>query len=1126
MFEIKTMLTIVFVILFLVFAINAQPSEVTEILPNQKFEREISENVSHQFLIKAKSGDFMRVIVDQKNADVKIKLLNSAGQKIYEVDNSNSREELERASLIVENTGELSLEISFVKKLTGKAEGKDYGINLEVLQPTNDQDLILIKAERLYDEATRMRLERKAESRQNSIKVFQEAARLFAQIEDRLGLAFVYYSLGQVNSLLTNLEESRNNHSKAAAIFLELNLRPQYARTITDQAAAYFFERNLDQSEKLCLEALRVFEELGDRRGEAEITGNLGAIFDAKDNPRLALEYYFRALPILQSEKDKVQEGSILSRIGSVYDDLGEPFQALEYYEMALKIRRELKDERTEATTLANMSVVLKNLGYYDRAIEASERAFQIFSQIGQKYGEAATLNSLGNLNNDLNENEKAIEFYERALTIIREVKLRDNEAATLLNIANINLLVGNTQGSLKLFKDGLQIFRELKNKRGESRALVKIGEAYLKTGDSQQALEYFNQALPIFREIEDRSWEAATMFLIGEANRETGSFPVAKKFYLDALRIRRELKETSDEAQNLLALAKVEKELNNFAASQSQIENAIKILENTRANISRRNLRNSYFAAKQDFYDFYINLLVERHKKEPLNGYDSLAFEISERARARSLLESLGESRFDIRAGVSSETLKKEKNLRQTINAKDTLRLNALNARQAEKSRIFENEINELLRQYSEVQTKIRAESPQFASLIQPEILSLTKFQAEVLDEHSVLLEYSLGEEHSFLFVVDKSSLSIFELPKRVEIEKAVRKFVENIRAYGNDSLRETSRQNQSISGSADANRKVERENLSRMLLGSAIKKLKDNRLLIVASGILQYVPFTALANPNAKNSFLIETNEIVMLPSVSVLQALRNNKREIVNRPGLMAILADPVFAVDDTRVKTSARQKTDEKPVPSSIAANDIPRQLRSDFSRLRFSRREAEEIAKFMPEDQRFLAMDFDANMKIAKGDDLQKAKFVHFATHGVINSDFPELSGIVLSLVDEDGKPQDGFLRLHDIYNMRLNADLVVLSACDSALGKEIKGEGIIGLTRGFMYAGSPSVIASLWKVEDRATAELMKRFYRAMLKDKQKPVNALRTAQIEMLKNKRWQNPFYWAAFTLQGEWK
>jgi CHAT domain-containing protein len=167
-----------------------------------------------------------------------------------------------------------------------------------------------------------------------------------------------------------------------------------------------------------------------------------------------------------------------------------------------------------------------------------------------------------------------------------------------------------------------------------------------------------------------------------------------------------------------------------------------------------------------------------------------------------------------------------------------------------------------------------------------------------------------------------------------------------------------------------------------------------------------------------------------------------------------------------------------------------------------------------------------ALDFRASRDVALGGDLGMYRIVHFATHGLLDDQRPELSGLVLSLVDESGRSQDGFLRLNEIYNLRLSADLVVLSACQTGLGKEVRGEGLIGLTRGFMYAGARSVAASLWKVDDVATRELMKRLYTGLFKSGLKPAAALRAAQLEMLKTTQWRAPYYWAAFVLQGEWK
>ena len=247
---------------------------------------------------------------------------------------------------------------------------------------------------------------------------------------------------------------------------------------------------------------------------------------------------------------------------------------------------------------------------------------------------------------------------------------------------------------------------------------------------------------------------------------------------------------------------------------------------------------------------------------------------------------------------------------------------------------------------------------------------------------------------------------------------------------------------------------------------------------------------------------------------------------RRELTGRgqaAKTVAVLADPVFSADDARVKSGAKAHTvEEAPPDLTRAINDV----RGEMRRLLLTRDEAEAILSVTPRTGALEALDFRANRATATSDELSRYRIVHFATHGLLNSEHPELSGVVLSLVDERGQPQDGFLRLHEIFNLRLPAELVVLSACQTGLGKEVKGEGLVGLTRGFMYAGAARVVASLWRVDDAATAELMKRFYRRMLKDEMRPAAALRAAQVEMWRRPQWRSPFYWGGFVLQGEWK
>ncbi|HVF87434.1 MAG TPA: CHAT domain-containing protein, partial [Pyrinomonadaceae bacterium] len=532
-----------------------------------------------------------------------------------------------------------------------------------------------------------------------------------------------------------------------------------------------------------------------------------------------------------------------------------------------------------------------------------------------------------------------------------------------------------------------------------------------------------------------------------------------------------------------------------------------------------------------------------------PAAGYDALALQTSERARARSLLEQLAETNADIRQGIDPLLRERERTLQQQMNAKSAARINAFNKRSNETlASGFDKEIAELTSRYRAVEAQIRSSSPRYGALTRPEPLAASEIQ-QLLDQDTVLLEFSLGEKRSWLWAVTPDRIISHPLPPRVEIERATRAVYELLTARqpkaGLTEAEATARVNE-----ADARFQIEGAGLGRMLLGPIAdllrRELKGRRLLIVASGALEYLPFAALPLPSNDNGYqpLIADHEIVNLPSASVLSVMRRETAKRVHAPGVVAVMADPVFDTSDPRLMTAVARKvgnqdvainvrsTGETPSSASVAPNDSPLTRavrgmnRASLTRLPFSREEADAVAALVPSESLLKATDFRANRATATSGELGNYRIVHFATHGLLNSEHPELSGLVLSLVDENGRAQDGFLRMHEIYNLRLPAEVVVLSACQTALGKEIKGEGLVGLTRGFMYAGAERVVASLWQVDDLATAELMKIFYRGMLKEGLRPAAALRAAQLEMMKQKRRSSPFFWAAFVIQGEYK
>jgi CHAT domain-containing protein len=552
----------------------------------------------------------------------------------------------------------------------------------------------------------------------------------------------------------------------------------------------------------------------------------------------------------------------------------------------------------------------------------------------------------------------------------------------------------------------------------------------------------------------------------------------------------------------------------------------------------------------KRSLYEFYIDLLMQMHKDQPSAGYQSIALQASERARARSLLDMLTEARADIRHGADPVLLDRERSLQQQLSIKSERLTKLLGGKHTEEQeRAARKELEILLDEYKEAQMQIRVKSPRYAALTQPQPLSVKEIQQQVLDEETLLLEYSLGEERSYLWAVSATAISAFELPKRADIESLARRVYELLTARNQQIKFETAEKRRNRIAKADAEYPQAAGELSKMLLGPVKAQLKNRRLLIVADGVLQYIPFAALPLPEeireatfSKSTPLIASHEVVSLPSASTLGVLR---KELVGHqpaPKIAAVLADPVFDKDDERVKISKSKtgaaKETARPIDGRIDAkiseSELIRSVRDFgftndelyFPRLPSTRREAEAIVAVAPPAYSRKAVDFAASKANARDAALGQYKYIHFATHALINSTHPELSGIVLSLVDEKGADQDGFLLLHEIYNLKLPAEMVVLSSCKTGLGKEIKGEGLIGLARGFMYAGTARVVVSLWDINDESTAELMSRLYRKLLgKRRLRPAAALRAAQLSVWRSGRWQAPYYWAGFALQGEY-
>ena len=1010
-------------------------------------------------------------------------------------------------------------------------------LSLLVVQTTVAQVSLRKQANTAIDSATRLRASWKAESMRNSIKEYQKALRILENLRDEQGQSRVHLAIGESFQALSRPTEAFASYHRA----LTLSRSAKVPRAEADALNSLAYLHSLLGENKEALENSKQAQvtsiAAGYLEGEAHALINVGETYYGLGELPKAVESYDLAMKLLLKLDDRKGQVKALVGQGYAFVELSEMEKAQAAYQKAVATSRAVSDSRLEAISLRALGNLRNLMGDKQKALTTLSLALKAIEGIDDLPTRADVLGGLGFLYDGLGEKALALDYYEQALAIFRTMNHRSGVAEVQMVIAGIYYSSGDFSKALYYCQESLAMFRAMMMPRYEARMLRDIGLIHDTLGDKKKALEYFNQALAIAKSGQDQRYTAQTLNYMGRTYESLKDWQAALSCYEQALVLSRIASDGAGESATLYNLSHLEAARDNLEVALSHAQAALKISELLRTKVQSHDLRAAYFGATHQQFNLYTEILMRLHQKRPDSGFDVMAFEANERGRARSMLESLAESRAGIRQGVDQDLLRRESQLQRQLNAgvERRIQLAGRKASSAEMAAI-ERELSELTTAYQQVQGEIRNSSPRYSALVQPIPLTLKKIQQQVLDDDTALLAFALGEDRSFAWLVTTDSIRSFELDARAEIENTARRLYTHLTARNQPQKDETPSQRRVRIASEDAQYLSVSRELSTKLLGEVARHLRHQRLVIVADGALQYVPFAALPAPAATANFrpLIADYEIVSLPSASVVALMREDLKSRPRAPKLVAILADPVFDKDDQRLASLKVRRGDIAHAGKSrVAPLDQTQRALRDFSgltgvisRLPFSGREAEAIMALAPAGEGMLALGFRASRATAVSSELSQYRYVHFATHGLLNSKHPELSGVFLSRFNELGKSQDGFLQLHDVYNLKLSADLVVLSACQTALGKDIRGEGLVGLTRGFMYAGAPRVVASLWQVDDAATADLMREFYTEMLTRGKRPAEALRAAQVRMWEQNRWPSPYYWAAFTLQGEWR
>lgn len=937
--------------------------------------------------------------------------------------------------------------------------------------------------------------------KQEALVTFQEALKLLEQtpdtetrIDSLNGLGESYRKLSQCNQARTPLDEaitlSKQSAYKAgqAQALLTLSDCQNYSdhdlalgsakealelwSSVGDKRGAAeahavighyeMAQNNLTESEQNFVAAQALWRELNAAHQEAEVLINLGFIEFRKGAWQDSLKFYTQAQNLIEEKAEPYVMGQIAAGLGEAFIESGLPEIGLAKFREALGHYRETKNQRAIIAMEWAIGKAQFLSGDYPGALAGLETARTEAQAIKEIMLTAMCDDFLGRTRNALNDLPLALSHFQAAL-------------------------------------DG---YRRAKNPLEVSRTRVFIGGVYQRQGKSEQARAQYEKALESFRGLSDRVNESAALF----------------------------------------ALGRLELEQNSLDQAESYLRQSIDVTENMRRISTSRDLIAAFSATVHDRYELYIECLMRKHRADPSRAFDARAFETSELARARSLAELLRATQVSLIAGLDPKLAEREKVLRQSLRVKEDYRVTLLGtAYRKEELDSLESELEHLESEYKQVTETIRARYPAYGQITKPVAWTLSQIQERVLaDDQTLLLEYSLGTERSYVWAVTRTQISTYELPGRAEIESEARLLYDLLTA-GQPKLGVTFEQRQARLHEAEAKLPAVTSRLSKMLLAPVADKLGTKRLIIVADGALQYIPFQALSepvrvasisNPDAKAAEerpLILDHEIINEPSASILALLSIESANRQSARGSVAVLADPVFHNDDPRVssaESSPSAEANSRTMEIERTFRDIGQPIDGQPTpRLLASRDEAKAIMGVVPSRTGLEALDFDANRVTLSASQLDQYRVVHFATHAFVDDKNPQLSGLVLSLVDQKGRPQEGFVGMNDIYNLKIPVSLVVLSACNTGLGKDVRGEGLIGVTRGFMYAGASGVTASLWKVDDEATAELMKRFYEGMFQQNLTPAAALRQAQIAMWQQKRWRAPYYWAGFIIQGQY-
>jgi tetratricopeptide (TPR) repeat protein len=1076
--------------------------------PGDTVERPIEAGEAHAFRATV-TGAPLLLVVEQRGIDLVVVDRLAAGGDPVLVDAQNRRWGAE--VLLLEAAGEHRVEI---ESLDAAAASGAYSLRLEAMAGEGADGERRRAAAAAMTRGSRKPSAWTLEALRHSLAAYREALPGWRAVGDRYLEAETLFAIAGREDWLGERVAAGGDFERALAIWRELGETRREADTLDRLGGVRVELGQTEAARSAIADALDLWRRLGDRLEEGATLVDAGYVEYASGALLGALSPYQQALAVFRELGARREAARALNNLGGLYDGLGEPQAALDSYQEALALRRELGERSDVAQTLSNIAVVDRALGDWEAALEAYQQALAMLAPLHQPSQKAKTLNNLAFLYLTLGEPARALPLFEEALALHHGVSDRRSEVLTRNNLGVVWRALGDLDRALAEHRQALGEAEKLGDPWLQALVRLQVAQVRIEKADVAAATDVA-AAKALLVEIGDRRLEALALQLEGRVLSLADRPAAALGPLGQALERRRSIHDRAGEAETLDELAAVERRLGRRDQARAHAEEAISAIEGLRIGLGSLGLRASFLASRHRAYELLIDLLMDRHLAEPAAGFDRRALEVSEHARARSLLDMLHDRRSGRREGVPAELLARRQALTYRLSAwADGDEQPATGGAPAAAETARGRQLESLLAELDGVEAEIRRRAPGGEAGAGGDLAPLgAEAIQRLLDPGTVLLEIALGRERSHAWTISERGIHSAVLPGEREIGRQARQLYQTLstfepggRANGGDSL-------------------------SQLLLAPVWAEVgRAGRLVVVPDAPLDLIPWGALRVPLPRHGWresarvpLIELQEVVEIPSATTLAVER---RRLAGRPAAArraAVFADPVFAAADPRVG-GARPARQVAASPGMAGRGSGA--LAPDYERLPATRREAAAIAGLAPAGEVHTALDFAASREAVLSSELRSYRVLHFATHSIADTRHPELSGMVLSLVDAGGRQRRGLVRLPDLYDLDLGADLVVLSGCRTALGRELRGEGLMGLTRGFEAAGVPRVVGSLWRVEDRASAEIMTRFYRAMWREGASPSAALRAAQRAVRRDPRYRAPHFWAGFVHQGDWR